>query len=199
MRRRTLLGLPLLAALPPLPAAPRLLILGDSLARGAYASNPAASYAGRVAVALGATESTLVPAGGRLETAERDWAAYGGQGWDLVILEVGINDSLAPTMGEQEWLVRYAALSAAFPRPLCVTPFDTGHEELEARAALIRGAGFPVADVYAATRGRSDLRAPLYAPSFYAQATDAWHPNDAGHRVIAGVILGTRVGLPVVR
>jgi acyl-CoA thioesterase-1 len=206
MRRlaATLLLLPLLALTP---APRRVLILGDSLARGAYASNPAAAYAGRVAVALGAVETTLVPAGGRLESAEAAWGAYGEQGWDLVVLEVGINDTLAPTLDDQAWGARYAALVAAARASgaavVCVTPFDTGHA-LEARAARIREncPGGSVADVYAATRGRAELRAPIGTPGPYAEATDAYHPGDAGHALMAEVILRAAprpVWLPLMR
>jgi hypothetical protein len=202
--RRALISLPLLMALPAPAHAARVFILGDSTARGAYAGGPAASYAARVAVALGAADSTLVPAGGRLETAEQAWADYGGA-WDVAILAVGINDTVTPTMSDREWAARYYALvssmRASGARVVCATPFDTGHG-LEARAAIIRATpGAIIADVYAATLGRPELRAKIGAPTFYGLAADDWHPNNNGHAIIAATILSAlryTVSLPAV-
>lgn len=175
--------------------APRVLILGDSTARGAYAANPASAYAGRLAVALHAVETTLVPAGGRLETAEAAWAAYGPAGWDVVVLAVGINDAIAPSLPPDAWADRYRALAgrvaAGGATVVCATPFDTGHAELAPVAARIAAScpGGAVADVYAATQGRAELRAPAGAPTFFGVATDSYHPNDTGHARIAAIIL----------
>jgi hypothetical protein len=192
----------LLAALPVQAGAPRVLVLGDSLARGAYASQPGATYAARVAAALAAVETTQVRGDVvRLESARDAWAAVGGQGWDLVVLEVGINDALYPTIADDaEWAAQYALLAGAVSsgaRLICATPFDVGTADavMAARAGQIRAActGGTVADLWAATHGRGDLRAAPGTPSFYNHAggvvSDTLHPNDAGHAVIAGVIL----------
>lgn len=193
------------------PAPPRVLILGDSLSGGAHASNPAATYAARVAVALDATDRTLVQPRVNLEGAEVGWGAHGHRGWDIVVVEVGINDSLSPTLDVATWSARYrhlvASVRAAGASVVCVTPFDIGEPaiDLAARAALVRAAcaegGGRVADVWAATAGRADLRATPGAATFYGggRVNDPYHPTDAGHALIAETILAAlraRVYLP---
>jgi hypothetical protein len=118
----------------------------------------------------------------------------------VVVLEIGINDSLAPTIPDGAvWAARYAALassiSASGARLVCATPFDIGEPgiDLAARAALVRAscAGGAVADVWAATAGRADLRAAPGDATFYAGgvARDRYHPTDAGHALIATLIV----------
>jgi lysophospholipase L1-like esterase len=191
----------LLVAWPAQAAGPRVLILGDSLARGAYASQPGAAYAARVAAALGASETTVVRGDVvRLESAQAAWRVAGAQGWDIVVLEIGINDTLTPTIADADWATQYALLAGAIAsgaRLVCVTPFDVGGRaaQLATRAELIRQscAGGSIADVWAATAGRAELRAAPGAATFYNNqgqgVADTLHPNDAGHAEIAAVIL----------
>jgi acyl-CoA thioesterase-1 len=179
------------------PDSPRVLFIGDSLSRGAYATNHAATYVGRVVAALGTAERALVQSVRDLPGAEAAWARAGGQGWDLVVLEIGINDTIDGALID-DWRQRYAALVATMApaRAICVTPFDIGVErlaaDLAARAAAIRSTpGCTVADVHAATLGRAELRASEGDLTMHdtGVAADDLHPNDAGHALVAEIIL----------
>lgn len=187
---------------------PRLLIIGDSLARGAYATQPGATFAARLSLALGATDSTLVYTVGQLDDAEAAWVDARDQPWDLIVLEVGINDTINHPYTEA-WAARYAALVASMTpgRVVCVTPFDIGVDylagDLSARADAIRATpGCKIADAYSASLNRAELRAPEGAITFYGTGwtTDAMHPNNDGHALIASLILDalrTRIYIPL--
>jgi lysophospholipase L1-like esterase len=181
---------------------PRILVIGDSLASGAHATGPQAAYAALVANALDAPALLVQPAGD-LTAAEQAWARAEGGVWDVVIIEIGINDTAAGPLTDA-WSERYARLIASIRvdreggRVVCVTPFDIGvpdlADDLAARAGAIRATpGCQVADVYAATAGRADLRAPVGALTFYGSgvAGDAMHSNNDGHALIADLILET--------
>lgn len=182
---------------------PRMLILGDSLARGAYASNPAATYAARLSAVLDSIDQTIVRGDvRRLESAEEGWQAEATGDWDIVILEIGINDTLYPTItDDMAWAQRYAELakriSQSGARLICVTPFDVDIQQsaMMARAEMIRVscAGGRIADVWASSQGHSELRAVPGSPTWYNHndgvANDSLHPNDSGHALIARVIL----------
>jgi lysophospholipase L1-like esterase len=201
-----ILSLLLLAALSPAP--PRVVVIGDSLARGAFATGPQATYAARVAQGLGAPNLLVQPVRD-LPEAEAAWGRASVQAWDVVVLEIGINDTISGAV-TAEWIADYRALvaSMASARVVCVTPFDIGEPslsaDLAARAAAIRSTpGCLIADAHAATLGRPDLRAPVGALTLHngGVATDDIHPNNAGHALIADTILGAarpRLSLPFI-
>lgn len=190
----------LLSAAPASPA-PRLLVVGDSLAVGLYATAPDRGYAMRLADTLGADLTVL-----RAATVQAAAAALPGVGgsYATIVVELGLNDaSPRYDVSLADYLAQYSALldalAARWPDArILVTTLWSGQGETDRRAAysaglqaLAQARGRPLADVAAATRGR---RA-------WVSAIDGWHPNDMGHAAIAATIadaLAWRVYLPAV-
>jgi hypothetical protein len=191
---------------------PRILVIGDAIASGAYATGPQATYPALLANALDQPALLAQPAT-TLVDAEAAWARAEGGVWDVVVLQFGADEQ--PT---DEWQRRYAALVTAIladraavggggGRVVCATPFNGGSAERGNVAEAIRTIpGCRIADVYTATSGRADLRLARGGLTFYGrgEAPDAAHPNDPGHALIAEVILEaiawpTFTHLPVIR
>ncbi|SDC49426.1 Lysophospholipase L1 [Geodermatophilus telluris] len=189
------------AAVPvPRPAdrALRVLFIGDSLMWGSFASDESLTYRARVTAALSA--------GGPVETA-----TVGGPGWsaaeaaedlpgvsgpfDLVVVEVGANDSVALTAAE--FGADYAALldgvralapdatllcDGVWNGPELATPLD---RELRPVCADHGGVVVPLSPLYV----DETLRGPEGSVLASGAVRDQFHPNDAGHAAIAEAML----------
>jgi lysophospholipase L1-like esterase len=179
------------------PPPQRVLVLGDSLANGAFATSVEARYTSLLATSERVV--TVVPVRD-LPMAWFGWLQQSGHSWNVVVIEIGINDTLTGP-ADAAWIAEYAsftrAIAATGARVVCATPFDIGlpafAEDLAARAAAIRQAcAGTVADLYAMSLGRAELRARVGDPTFYngiaTTATDDIHPNNAGHVAIAALL-----------
>jgi len=177
----------------------RLLVIGDSLSQGLYATSEAHGYKFLVADGLGAQLGWMK--GTNLAVAETNWAAWDWDA-DVIVVELGTND-LTGDIPEAEWPARYGAfldaLQATGARIVVGNVPWSGRDEdgegwrlarrfsgyIEAEAGA---RGIPVADLWAVTlaTGEAGLSQPgepsPFAPGFEG---DGYHPSDEGHRVIA--------------
>lgn len=207
---RALVAILWILVLSPPPAAPRLLVIGDSLAAGLYASSQDAGYAYLVAKGLGADLGVL-----RAATVAEARAKLPAWRWapTLIVVELGLNDSTQGVPADA-YLADYHRLldelEERWPGArIVMTTLWAGAGETERRQeysaglrALAEGRGLPLADVAEATRG-CGCTAALSQPSPFAPGFrgDGWHPGDEGHRLIAGAVeaaLQERVALPLI-
>jgi lysophospholipase L1-like esterase len=187
-----------------------LLVIGDSLSRGLYASSADGGYAYRLAGEMGAGLG-LMPSC-TLAGAEQGWAAWAWPA-DVIVVELGTNDAMhnagCPQIDEREWAARYGAFldtlqaSGAPHRALGTTrvvvatiPWLGQPPEATARyneyiASEARKRGITVVDLWTPMQAcgadclsRPDQASP-FAPDFHG---DGFHPNDEGHRLIAGAL-----------
>ena len=181
---------------------PRLLVIGDSLSRGLYASSADGGYAYRLAEEMGA-DLGLMPSC-TLAGAEQNWAA-----WDwpagVIVVELGTNDAagnlFCPQIDEREWAARYGAfldtLQSSGARVVVATvPWLGQPPEATARyneyiASEAGKRGIVVVDLWTPMQAcgvdclsRPDQASP-FEPDFHG---DGFHPNDDGHRLIAGAL-----------
>lgn len=185
----------------------RVLVLGDSLTNGAYASDDTHAFRYLLAQKLGAD----LAGGGyyNLPTAADAYLAYLPWRADLIVLEVGINDAYGygpnPLTSESAWQVAYGDLlyrmKAGGATVVAVTPFASFGPTAAHYAVLARYAGYirqqakahgvVLADVWAASATCGDcISQPgdvsAIAPGFTG---DGFHPNNKGHALIAKTIL----------
>lgn len=194
---------------PARPAGLRLLVVGDSLSRGLYASSGAASYSHLLADTLN-MEVEILPSC-TLAGAEIKWANWEGNVADVIVVELGINDVTGnpgcPQIPREEWATRYGAfldtLLAATDATIVVGTIPwCGWEENERleKARLYNSyikaeaqrRGVMVADLWAATLycGRCLSQPGEMSPFPPGFQGDGFHPGDSGHRIIAGTFLG---------
>lgn len=195
---RALVAILWILVLSPPPAAPRLLVIGDSLAAGLYASSQDAGYAYLVAKGLGADLGVL-----RAATVAEARAKLPAWRWapTLIVVELGLNDSTQGVPADA-YLADYHRLldelEERWPGArIVMTTLWAGAGETEVRASYSAGLrelaatrGLRLADVAEATRG-CDCTAALGAPSPFPPGFvgDGWHPDDRGHALIAEAIL----------
>lgn len=176
--------------LPPL----RVLVAGDSLAAGYYASQAERGFAGLLVEDLAdehdVTVETVAVLGARalgvaIEVAER---TAGAPPADVVVLEAGSNDVGESTL--RVWTQTYrrlldaVAVSSPEATVVCLGPWGPPAQSRPYEAVVRRLCAehrwAPLSDLYA-TRG---LRGPR-GSSTGLGARDAFHPNDRGHARIA--------------
>lgn len=198
---------------------PRLLVLGDSLTRGLYATQETNGFKHHLAERLGADLESA--SGFNLQGLIDLWHSKEWQA-DVIVIEIGLNDlctDCAWYMTDAEWAEKYGELLDAIQADtdaeiIACTMFWGGYivwseqyepmqrrNDLIKRQAAIRG--ITVADLYTSTEdclecvSTPDQFSP-FAPDFHG---DNFHPSDLGHRVIAETIykaLRSEVFIPLV-
>ncbi len=181
------------------PDRPRLLVVGDSLTAGLAATSEGATFKHILSEALGADLGSYRTT--RLEDAEGVSLAWAP---DIIVLEIGLNDVISPTLEEQEWQERYGVLldrlEGSGAVVIAATPFRGVYGAHPKFDALSRYAGY----IREEAEGRGALVADLWGieclPSCLSQVGDPtpfpplyrgdnFHPNDEGHRRIAESVL----------
>jgi lysophospholipase L1-like esterase len=189
----------ILLALCVAPDRPRLLVIGDSLTAGLAASSERATFKQLLAQSLDADLGSQRVT--RLEDAEQASLVWQP---DIIVLEIGLNDVISPTLEEEEWRARYGALldrlQATGATVVAATPFRGvygAHPKwgaLERYAGYVREAaadrGARVADLWGIACVPGCLSQPgepsPFSPLFEG---DNFHPNNAGHALIAQILL----------
>jgi len=186
-------------------ARPRLLVLGDSLSVGLYATSESNAFKHLLAAKLEADLASC--RGSNLQHIVICWDEY--QAWqpDIVVIEIGLNDvsnfnGLA--MAEEEWVDTYASfvetIQATGARVVVTTmfhgrqpsnPLYATYEQYNDHITQIAAeSGATLADVWTATK---DCAGCISDPNVTAAfgpgwAGDNFHPSDLGHAVIAETI-----------
>ena len=185
------------------PPRPVYLAVGDSLTVGLYAAgNRGFAYMVADALPQYQLEIAAVTGDGIDNTLKQLPVELADHTPELVTVEVGINNlqtTSAPVFAAR-YITLLQMLQDAGVRTVvaCTVPWTgqpaewgTYSRALEYNAAIIRTArayGYTVADCWGATVGHYE----------YLSERDGFHPNDVGHRVIAGAILtALRVPHPV--
>ena len=184
---------------------PRLLVLGDSLSVGAYATSESNGFKHVLAAKLGADLASC--RGSNLQHIVTCWESY--QVWypDIVVIEIGLNDvsnfnGLAMT--EDEWIETYANfvedIQATGARVVVTTVFhgrQPNHPLYATYEAynqhiiqIANDSGATLADVWTATR---DCTGCVSQPGVVSPFGPIWegdnfHPSDLGHEIIARTI-----------
>lgn len=209
-----LLGPPDASAHAPRHLYPRVLIVGDSISAGWFASSPAASYAHRLVTLLHASNrasgiwsQVIAVPGSHASEGVRELAALAAiPQADLVVVEFGTNDygrhPLAPADFARSYTHLLDLLAGASPDAtfVCVSvwgPVDHANAfgaTPETYNAIIAtacrqvpprpGIYVDMTSLYAV----SAFHGPQDHPSTIHEPTDAFHPNDAGHAAIAQAI-----------
>ena len=185
----------------PLPAeAPvlRVLVAGDSLTEGYYASDPDRGFATQVVDALAEVNEVtpvVIGVGGARAfrvAAEVEETIVGEDPFDVVVLEVGANDVGTSTL--PEWTDGYTRLLAAVATTspnaevVCLGPWSAQRASERFETVLQRlcedQTYLPLSDLFASPglRGPAGTETPL-------GTSDAFHPNDRGHAAIADGVL----------
>lgn len=178
----------------------RVLFAGDSITVGAFATSDDRNFRGLVTAALsagGPVKDTRIGDSG-LTTAEvLPEVAGAGDGFDLVVVELGTNDVAEST--PEQFAVDYPAMLDALRQRspdallVCAGPWGGPNDErrrdegIVAKACTERGGRFVgLVDLYADQANR-------YPETMVREdgvTVDDFHPNDAGHAAIARAILG---------
>lgn len=184
---------------------PRLLVLGDSLSVGLYATSESNAFKHLLAEKLEADLASC--RGSNIQHIVDCWDSY--QAWqpDIVVIEIGLNDvsnfnGLA--MDEDEWVDTYASfvgtIQATGARVVVTTMFHgrqpsdmlyATYERYNSHIIQIAfDSGATLADVWTATRGCTDcISDPNVTAAFGpGWAGDNFHPSDLGHQRIAETI-----------
>lgn len=183
-------------------ARPRLLVLGDSLTVGLFATSEQDGFKHILANELGADLGSCY--GPQLQQVITCWGTY--QQWqpDIVVIEVGLNDVSSPQSTDSAWTAVYADLVAniqATGAAVVLTTMFHGvatshpnyatYEHYNAHIANIASnSGAILADVWTATKGCADCISQPGTPSPFAPywEGDNFHPSDTGHARIAQTI-----------
>lgn len=181
---------------------PRLLVMGDSLTIGLFATSESNGFKHLLASELDADLGSCYGPG--LIQIITCWQNY--QNWhpDIVVIEIGLNDVSNPQQVDTEWRSTYAALvmqiQATGADVVLTTMFhgvSTNHPDYAtyelynahiATVAVNRGA--ILADVWQATKNCQGCISQSGTPSPFAPywQGDDFHPSDAGHELIAQTI-----------
>lgn len=187
----------------PAPAPLRLLVVGDSLSAGFYASSSSADYVSLLADSLGRRRSvstTLVAKPGVTAVDASHWRLAIPS--DDAVVELGTND-----FGEGIALSTFAAAygsvlaqvrrSSRRARIVCLSLWS-GPTEVDSIGAYGSAYDAVIRDSCKAIHGRYvDLSSAFATPAYHGPAGartpfgsgDWFHPNDAGHVAIARLIL----------
>ena len=176
----------------------RVMFIGDSLMWGSFASDESLTYRALVASALEADGPVdVVRVGGPGESAAEAARHLADEEppVDLVLVELGANDSVAVEPGQ--FGADYAALldgvralapeagllcAGVWNGPEIAAGFD---RELRPACAEHGGLVVPLSDLYV----DETLRGPKGSVVPGGGVRDEFHPNDAGHRAIADALL----------
>lgn len=170
----------------------RMLVAGDSLAAGFFATTKDRGFIRLVADGIGSVDVTgAAQAQQTLSTvaAVTDVPADVG----VAVVELGTNDVGVPTPladFEQQYASLLDRIRSTSPRAglLCLgtwTADGAAYDEVIARTCAARGG------IYVSLAG-SFTNAEFHGPTgreTFAGAGDEFHPNDAGHRAIADAVL----------
>jgi lysophospholipase L1-like esterase len=176
----------------------RVLFVGDSIARGLYASTEEATFPALVATALeagGPVRYEVVNSTGTTATYALDEGVGRNGPADLVFVEYGTADVDKSTIDQfsRDYPALLDELLTSSPEATLVCagpwggldktrPFDAATEA----ACEARGGAFvPLSALY----GSAPLHAEVGQPSLWGPAKDDFRPNDQGHRRIAEALL----------
>lgn len=173
----------------------RVLFAGDSLTYGSYASTRDRTYRALVMRGLRReAEATTRSVGGPGQTSAVVARSVRSERYDLVVVETGTNDASKerPELVAEKYRALLTKVRRASPDAglVCIGSW-LGQPAAERVDDVIRsgcdtagGLFVPVSDLY---RDKAN-RGPAGRQSEFG-TTDAFHPNDAGHRAIAGRVL----------
>lgn len=187
-----------------IPAPKRLLVIGDSLTNGLYATAEQNTFVSIV------SKNTGMPTARRAVATLRDaiplWVNLKAWQPDVVVIELGIND-INGRQWNAQWKKDYQALvediQATGARVVICTTFWIGIDDQNPIYALHAGlnndirdiarqTGATLADLWIATEGCAEcVSTPdvisYFAPHYHG---DNMHPSDVGHAAIARVVTG---------
>lgn len=180
--------------------APRLLVMGDSLTGGLYASDEAHAFARLLADELGAELTTC------RGTYVHSLLNCELSGYDYIVIEIGLNDVSnwnGGSLPEADWITTYDALvqdaQATGAVVIITTMFHAvdpqfvnypKYERYNGHIIAIAVNGVLLADVWEATRNCPSCLSQRWQESVFAPGYrgDNFHPNDTGHALIAATI-----------
>lgn len=196
----------LTSTIPPVPR--RLLVIGDSLTVGLYASSENNTFARLLADRTGAQLARRYTP--TLEQAITVWQEVKAWKPSVIVLEVGLNDVSGGKVNA-DWATNYERLVldmvGSGATVIACTVFYGGIQPSHpnyavyqrvnagiARAATVTGAN--LADLWTATNGCAECVSVQNQDSYFAPHYhgDGFHPSDYGHRVIANVIADAITG-----
>lgn len=186
-------------------ARPRLLVLGDSLSIGLYATSEQNGFKHVLANLMQADLASC--RGSNLQHIVTCWESY--QAWqpEIVVIEIGLNDvsnfnGLA--LPEADWIATYsdfvADIKATGAQVVVTTlfhgrpshhPLYPAYERYNGHIATIAANhGVILADVWTATKSCTNCisQPGTVSPWSPGWQGDNFHPSDAGHRLIAEAI-----------
>jgi len=170
----------------------RVLITGDSLAAGFFATTEEQGFSALVADALGPVEMTTVSRAHQTLTTVAGITEVPAD-LDLAVIELGTNDVGIPTPladFDAQYRDLVARVRSTSPDAVLVclgtwTADGAAYDEIIARLCADSGGRYvPLAGLFAT----ADFHGPDGRATFVG-AGDDFHPNDAGHRAIADAVL----------
>lgn len=198
--------------LPPgtLPPENKLLVIGDSLTSGLYASHEQATFVSllgkKTVYKLGRIHASMLPQAITVWESSKAWQP------NIVVIEIGLNDVSRGTLTLSDWKAEYSELivgiqSTGAKVVLCTT-FWAGlkkehpdhHWYLEYNQTirdLAEQHNTVLADLWLATLDCSDCVSRVEQLSYFGPHYhgDNFHPNDQGHSLIAQTIINALVSL----
>lgn len=193
--------------IPPTPQSPlRVLVLGDSLTNGLYATHEQATFVSQIGEKTGYQMARR--AGSTLPTIVSIWNEVKVWKPDIVIIEIGLNDVSKGTLTIDEWESTYNNLvvdiksTNAIVVACTMFMFAPGRESdipnldrytlfNSSIRKVANAQGINLADLWLATHDCKDCvsrasELSYFGPHYHG---DNFHPSDHGHAVIAGEIL----------
>lgn len=194
----------------------RLLVIGDSLTAGLFATKEQATFVSRLA------EMTNYPIARRLSSqlyiADTVWNEVKVWEPDIVVIEVGLNDISGGKYTDAQWKAQYVKLSKDIQSTgakliVCTTfhsnnkPGDNLYDRrLNYNRMIVEVAeetGATLADLWSATLNCPECVSSPDVISYFAPyyQGDNFHPSDEGHRRIAEEIyrvMMNRAYLPII-
>jgi lysophospholipase L1-like esterase len=176
---------------PPTDGSPaRALFVGDSLTAGLYATTPEQSYRSVVSASLnGPVTSTAAAAAGLSIT---DGVSDVQSGLNLAVIELGTNDiqrtPISEFTGAYNSLVNRIRSSSPDAALVCLGIWGPDGGEYDSAIESSCAAGGGVFTRLNALYLSAQFRGPAGVPGF-AGLSDDFHPNDAGHKALAGAVL----------
>jgi lysophospholipase L1-like esterase len=167
---------------------PKILFVGDSIAAGWYATSPSDAFPAKVAKQMNARSVVIAKAGVRagFYAARRFPAA------DDVVIELGTNDwakgtPVAVFATRYSQVVRHIMAASPKAHLVCLSVWPKGRNIAPyndaIRATCAAGTYVSLGAIYA----RKASRGPVGRQTFLGVGDD-YHPNDAGHSMIARAI-----------
>ena len=178
----------------------RLLVIGDSLTAGLFATKEQATFVSRLA------EMTKYPIARRLSSqlyiADMVWNEVKVWKPDIVVIEVGLNDINGGTYTDAQWKAQYVKLSKDIQATgakliICTTfhfnnkPGDNLYDRRLKYNSMVRETaaetGATLADLWQATLNCPECVSSPNVISYFDPYYhgDNFHPSDEGHRRIA--------------